>query len=455
MRSKSVIVFCLVVLCLSVLGATRQQNAPDASGERTPVPREDQPHAGYELAVAAQAPIEIAAARSIAEVFVHEQAASGDWPDWAGATLGEAVPFYSTAASHPLAYEFPVIKDGVAHGAVLCGGTEGTTAVISYRPEGRPIAVALREAVEEAIGGPVAGNARYLYGGVRQFGIEARPSEAANLPLGNDALTVIPEEGSILYSFTFVPASRLDWENRFKANFRVSREWIEQQREVRHELLSKRDGRKLEVTASKAPQVTRGSLSSSKFANFEQQKRKWSNGTCYTGCSPVAEAIVFEFWDRSGFPSMIGSDSKNKSHSSAGDADVLTALTTLRKELGTFCSGNQGSTWTFNLDDGAEAYARGRGYKKSTADNNLTGKWSTIINEIDAGRPLLLAFNGDFDGDGHTDGHTAVPYKYTDSTKNSDDQVCVRTGWNDPTECYMVNSSTETWDRVTVIKPKK
>lgn len=457
MRSRSVIVVCLMVVCFSVLGAARQRSPGDEWRERTPATREDQPNPGYELAVTDQAPISVADAKSIAEVFVSEHAASGDWPEWMGATIGDAVPFYSTASSHPLAYEFPVLKDGVAHGAVLCGGTEGTAAVISYRPEGRPIAVALREDVESAIGGSIAPNPRYLYGGVRRFGIEARPSQETNLPVGSSALTVIPEEGTVLYSLTFVPTSRRDWENRFNANFRVSREWIHEQRQVREELRTRRENRKLEVNASSnKTKVTKGNLSTSKFPNFYQDKeRKWSNGTCHIGCSPVAAAIVFEFWDRSDFPAMIGSDSKNKSHSSVTEDDVMTALKTLRKEMGTTCDGNQGSTWSFNLDDGSQAYARGRGYKKSTADNNLTGKWSTIINEINAGRPLLLSFSGDFDDDGDDDGHTAVPYKYSDSTKNSDDEVCVRTGWPDATECYMVNSSTETWDRVTVIKPKK
>jgi hypothetical protein len=230
------------------------------------------------------------------------------------------------------------------------------------------------------------------------------------------------------------------------------------ERAVRADLLSKPEHRRIQANASK-PKIKTGILANSKLADFYQNPKykKWSNGNCFVGCTPIAAAIVFEYWDRDGYPKMIGSDSKNRSHSSETHDDVIAALDALRVEMRTSCdSDGYGATHPNSIDDGVESYARSRGYKKSTASNDKSSLWSAIKDEIDAGRPSMLTFEYDDEKTGEERAHTAVPYSYIDSTTNSDDSICVRTGWGSPTrKCYIVNSSTERWYIVTRIRPKK
>lgn len=421
---------------------------------------EDQPFVGNELPVATQPPLALNHVRTTAAAFVAERAISGIQPEWIGAAVGEAVPFYSTSAPYPLAYEFAILKDGAAQGSVLCGATEGTPAVISYSYEGNTVASALRENVKAELGYPIQTEARYLYGGASQYGIEVRPLDSRTLPPANATLTAIPEEGTILYSSTFLAISRYDWNNRFKADFRVSREWIAQQRAHRYDLSVAATLRRQKVhTNASKPKITTGILRNSKLADFYQTKsRMWSdsNRKCYTGCTPLAAAIVFEYWDRDGYANSIGWDGKNRKHTDMNDDDVIAALKALRRAMGTFCDDKgSGATPPDTIDEGVEAYARSRGYKRWSARNDKTSLWYAVRNEIDEGRPSLLTY-GLPQPDGTQATHTAVPYSYVNSTNDNDDSICVRTGdQNNLRQCYMVNSSTEPWYIVTRITPKK
>jgi hypothetical protein len=449
MRSRSFVVICLAVACFSFVTASPREKDVDVRSERRDAVGEDQPDVGQGLEVATLPPVAMTEARTIAAEFVRMHATSGACPNWMAAEVGEATPFYSTAASYPLAYEFPVIKDRVIVGAVLCGATEGAAAVISYMPDGQSIATQLRAAVEAESKRPVAVNARYFYGGASQFGIQVKVASQSDLPVGSETLTVIPEETTILYSFSFVPQTRADWENYFHADFRVSRQWVEAERSVRGDFLAKPANSRVQSSASSKVTVSTGRLAGLP-SDFLQETRKWSNGTCPTGCSPLAAAIAFEYWDQHGYPNLIGSDSKNRSHSSASHDDVVAALKELRKGMGTFCNGRVGSTYPISIAKGAESFAKGRGYKKFSADYNVTFRFTKIIGEINAQRPPLLSY----EQGPQQEGHTAVPYYYSDSSKDSDDEVCVKSGTPKGNVCYRVNSSTERWQGVTRIRPK-
>ncbi|HEY0157569.1 MAG TPA: hypothetical protein VGF28_09815 [Thermoanaerobaculia bacterium] len=413
--------------------------------------RQDQPDFGYELLVPAQPPISVTDARAIAVAFVQEEAMSGTCPEWTGADVGEATPFYSTSAPHPLAYEFPLIKDGVGVGAVLCGATEGAAAVISYSREGASIAAALRAHVEEAVGRQVESEPRYFYGGASHFGIEVQMADAVQLPIRNDDLTVIPEERTVLYSPTFAPSTRTEWERRFAAHYRISRQWIEAHRQVRNDFLRSQERNRVEANASKKPEVKSGKIALREFPHFFQTVEQWDNGTCASGCAPLAAALVFAYWDRNGFPKMIGSK-RNNSHSSPEDDDVIEALAELRRLMGTWCGANSdGVTYIRDIEDGVEAYAGDRGYTRSRATGYYSKIWSRTRDEIDEDRPPILSFS--FPGG---DGHAVVPYSYKDSTKDSQDELCVLWGWEEVrTRCLMVDSPTEEWKNVVRIRPKK
>lgn len=152
------------------------------------------------------------------------------------------------------------------------------------------------------------------------------------------------------------------------------------------------------------------------------------------GCSPTAGGQLFGYWDGNGYSNLFsasGADvfqTPNVEDEIAspghiadywGDPDPLAAGHT-DDSIADFMGTNRGTlpnggTWLSNIPNGMEDYASFRGYNDWGATNLYfsTGAftWSTLIAEIDAGRPLLLSV--DSSGDGTID-HSITGIGYED-----------------------------------------
>ncbi len=174
-------------------------------------------------------------------------------------------------------------------------------------------------------------------------------------------------------------------------------------------------------------------ISSKELSDFYQERRNWSNGYCFAGCTPVAWAILLEYWDRHGFPRMVGSANDNDNRV-VWDSDVVYMIDRLRFFMDTYCnSDGQGTTYREFVQRGID-YVYERGYKESYVERIQSSIWRTIKYEILQNRPLLADINL------NTGGHSVVVYEFIENYENLDFEICVKTGWRDsPEKCYDVS----------------
>lgn len=167
--------------------------------------------------------------------------------------------------------------------------------------------------------------------------------------------------------------------------------------------------------------------------NLSQENRAWTKGgliggTCNSGCTPVAWAMVLEYGDRYGFPNLIGSTTNNN-HPNASHADLRYAINELRGYMNTVCLGvnKGGSTSIYNAPNGV-LYAKARGYPNFSASNSYFFVWNAVVAEINASRPAVTAVTKA--PDGSVGGHSVVTYGYADNTGSANDFIFVKTGWS-------------------------
>ncbi len=213
------------------------------------------------------------------------------------------------------------------------------------------------------------------------------------------------------------------------------------------EFFQKEDSGKIEGffdkdAKSRLPRRSSGSGGTSKavsggFSKFYQENRAWSkggltDGTCHAGCSPVAWAILLEYWDRNGYPKMVSSDQDNRNTRTTAP-DVRWLINELRGWLKTTCTSTdnrQGST-RYWYNTRGKYYAHQRGYKNFSASNNYFGPaWWELIGAVKANQPPIAMI--DSSPNDSTDGmdHAAVVYQYKDRRWNANDYFRVRTGWS-------------------------
>lgn len=196
-----------------------------------------------------------------------------------------------------------------------------------------------------------------------------------------------------------------------------------------------------------------------KFSAYNQEKK--FDDDCYTGCTPVAFGILLEYWDRHGYPAMVGSTTKNnyKNHL---DPVVKGMLRTLRAVLGTFCtSEGWGSTYIKN-NTNVISYIFSRGYFSWRALNSRYGKadpsaWNLLKYEINNGRPLVAAIASSGSKKSKNADHSVVAYSYVDNPGRTNDKACYIYGWgqyasltNKPYKCENRQAHFST----TVVAPK-
>lgn len=455
--------FALLALCAGFLvirpntaAAGERRQYQDDFSQRTALPL-DRPLSVNGRSIAEFPPIDVTAAARAVDAYVTELATTGEQPEWHATSVRQTATF-RTSAGTALVYEFAIERNGELIGAVYAGATAGTTAITGYIPEGRPISAVLLERLGAALAVDVdPARVTFYYSGNEQYGISYRLNENETLPTDVDVLT-IPETHSVYFAPDFVAMTAAEWTDRFTPRMRVTDTWAAEQEAVRNELASqptpkRGEPRSLAIIPAPVTREVPGGRSS--FPSFYQQKRKWANGTCNSGCTPVAAAALFEYLDRNGYPKLIGTDSGNRKHTKPDETDVIKALDEIRTALGTYCLDDKagtGLTLYTNMPSGMTKYAASKGYKSFTADHVVRFRWNNIIDEVDAGRPSMLSFTQG----GAKVGHTVTVYRYTDAFGTWNDTICTMWGWDTQIEkCFNVYSSTEDWSYLTRVRPKK
>lgn len=173
------------------------------------------------------------------------------------------------------------------------------------------------------------------------------------------------------------------------------------------------------------------------FTPFYQEDRFWSESSndrheCYAGCTPVAAAMLIDFYDRNGFPFMIGDDSQQIHHAST--PLMRDTINQLRGFLGTYCrEDGQGGTPQRNSTKIVD-YMNSRGTEQWKARRITYASLTTftyLMNEIKAKRPAMVHYHSR--GNIGTN-HSAIAYGYIYGGYWSDNFLTVRTGWSSQKE---------------------
>lgn len=170
-----------------------------------------------------------------------------------------------------------------------------------------------------------------------------------------------------------------------------------------------------------------------RFTPFAQEERTWVNSTsdtntCYAGCTPIAAAMLIDFYDRNGFPYMIGDETQQVHHTSS--ALMRKTIDELRAYLKTYCrQDGQGSTSQANSVKIVD-YMNTR-QEQQFSSRRITyatiSTYSYLMREINAQRPAIVHY--------HTQGtigtnHSAIAYGYQYGGTWADNFLTVRTGWS-------------------------
>lgn len=191
------------------------------------------------------------------------------------------------------------------------------------------------------------------------------------------------------------------------------------------------------------------------FAPYNQVKKLWPHGYCYTGCTPVALGILMQYWDRNGYGNLIGFNDSKK-HTDHTDFIPMNTLSDIILKIGTQCKeGDQGSTpysSTVKIVD----YISDRGYDNWEAINSSYSKasnnaWDKLKIEIKEKRPSVAAVA--VHGSTKSANHSVVVYSFKDYAGTTLDSFCYSTGWgnNPATDCMTRNTHYGT----TVVREKK
>lgn len=386
----------------------------------------------------------------IAKNFVAFNAA-GHFPEWQNAGRFAAKRVFSTDGTL-VSYEVSVTsEDGNKLGFVVVAAQKGNGEVVTaFSSDGesesdnleRFFAKVLRPAFEEASIKPTGKTLIGTSTGAYAIGVKFNHHYAAlhDVPIEGGYYLFSPEPGIATLSFTYK-----DKQDRNRKL--AGQEEYAEELELRTALLTGDFSSILfqEQSSGTIDGLAKAAASiSGTFSSFYQEKRAWTkggltNGTCYAGCTPVAWAIVLEYWDRNGYPKMISSSTDN-SNSSTTDSDVRWTINELRGWLKTTCTSDySGSTTYWNATRGMY-YAQSRGYSSSSASNTyIWSAWWALLSAVDSKKPPIATL--DASGDKVAD-HSAVVYSYTDNWGTSNDSYCFRTGWSSPTsKCFVTQNA--------------
>jgi len=152
----------------------------------------------------------------------------------------------------------------------------------------------------------------------------------------------------------------------------------------------------------------------------------------YHGCGPTAAGSIIGYWDLLGYPNLfdasgwddvrlttnvqdqISSPAHNAKYDPDPDVSALPVppMTSIADWFQTSVNQPYGWSYQSRADDAFEGYANYRGYEFDSFDESWGAfTWADLVNEIDAGNPMM--FLVDSNGDGGTD-HFVPVFGYDD-----------------------------------------
>lgn len=164
-------------------------------------------------------------------------------------------------------------------------------------------------------------------------------------------------------------------------------------------------------------------INPSELSNYVQIWKPYnqSRTKCKTGYTPVAWGIIYEYWDRHGYPFLVG-ETEGTDNRRTLDKDVQAMFDELRTDMQTSCGG--GTTLDLQLDGLLYTHRRGYGFDASYV--TVPDRYSTTKRELQAQRPLLINY------DAGSEDHTAVVYFLHDEGSLKENFVRIKTGWQSP-----------------------
>jgi hypothetical protein len=167
----------------------------------------------------------------------------------------------------------------------------------------------------------------------------------------------------------------------------------------------------------------------------------------YHGCEPTSVAMIFGYWDLHGYPNLftaqgndvyltanvqdeISSPAHNAKYDPTPDNTSLATppYTSIADWLGTSVDPlGYGATYSSKGLTAFTGYAAYKGYTFTANTFVFSATWDTLVNEVNAGRPMM--FLVDSDGDGLPD-HAVAAFGYDDRGAGGDWYACYNT-WSE------------------------
>jgi len=341
------------------------------------------------------------------------------FPEWEGAVLSEPVPHYDLEGNVS-AYVFSVLKDGEDVGYVTVCGVAIPNPILEYSTgEARHKRSLPKCKALAAEKGLTIAEAKPIYLGFLSYYWEV-PTEAPGrllIDMSSTQEIKIPEGQEVIAFYDEVISPEQETDNDTIAPGEADQS--------------------VNVTGGSRPgEYTQlPQLDVPDYYQYEIDSRECVAGLpvgpsarCYVGCIPVAAGNVMGYWADRGYPRLMWGGS------TGNWKDTINGL---HVHMKTCCEGSMGSTLNIFEASGIRGFTEERGYCFWTDHRYTSVSYSEYVNEIDAGRPIIVGARGwcppncDWCYGDHT--VTGVGYD-----KTNGEFMIIHDGWEDTAENVFV-----------------
>lgn len=398
-------------LCFLALAATAGCTV-DPGGEPAPAPAPD---------------IDASTARAIAAGFLNAQVESGNRPEWHGAFVDDLVAFHDSRGVVQ-AYEAEVV-DGAREpaGWIMVEAWDVLPPVSAFTTAGPSNFAQLSARYRAERGGGTAVDEMVpLWVGPSSAALDVHEAGGAVIRIAPfPELANAPYDGEArLASARDAPGDPEDVGPASRARGELREMYVADRYDP-----STMGARRVGLAGRATSFGVVAGEGSRSFSPFNQEDRPWTNGNCNTGCTPVAFGILIEYWDRNGYPTLVGNpgDDANTDHT---DDDVRWLMDQLRSRMSTYCVGDtrrSAATDSPNYVRAAD-HINTRNAGQWTVDDTVVPevRWLRLMGQIDVQNPVIVHYDAS-----HQDGpvnHSAVAYEYTDNFGSDNDWICAQKG---------------------------